>query len=64
MRRAKLRWPNISTLGLIGVVVVWTFFFDLVIEGLFLMPMGLFTYPGAIQVAVDQCRHLLPVADL
>ena len=30
-------------------LVVWAFFFDLVIEGLFLMPMGLFTYPGAIQ---------------
>ena len=49
MRKAKQRWPNISTLGLIGVVIVWTFFFDFVIEGLFLMPMGLFTYPGAIQ---------------
>ena len=49
MRKAKQRWPNINTLGLIGVVIVWTFFFDFVIEGLFLMPMGLFTYPGAIQ---------------
>jgi len=49
MRKAKSRWPNINNLGLIGIVVVWAFFFDLVIEGLFLMPMGLFTYPGAIQ---------------
>ena len=49
MRRAKMRWPGISNLGLIGVLIVWTFFFDLIIEGLFLMPMGLFTYPGAIQ---------------
>ena len=49
MSKAKARWPNISTMGLIGVLVIWTFFFDLVMEGLFLMPMGLFTYPGAIQ---------------
>ena len=49
MRKVKTRWPNISTLGLIGVVVAWGFIFDFVIEGLFLMPMGLFTYPGAIQ---------------
>ncbi|WP_433715046.1 spirocyclase AveC family protein [Nocardia sp. CA-084685] len=49
MRRAKSKWPNISNFGLIGVLIVWTFFFDLVIEGLFLMPMGLFTYPGAIR---------------
>ena len=47
--RPRQRWPNISTIGLIGVVIVWTFFFDFVIEGLFLMPMGLFTYPGAIR---------------
>lgn len=49
MRRAKSRWPNINNVGLIGILIVWTFFFDLVIEGLFLMPMGLFTYPGAIR---------------
>ena len=62
MRRAKSRWPNISNAGLIGVLIVWTFFFDLVMEGLFLMPMGLYIYPGAIRVFVDQCRHLLPMA--
>jgi hypothetical protein len=49
MRNAKSRWPNISNLGLIGVLLVWTFIFDFIIEGLFLMPMGLFTYPGAIK---------------
>jgi hypothetical protein len=49
MRRAKNRWPNISNMGLIGILILWSIFFDLVIEGLFLMPMGLFTYPGAIQ---------------
>ncbi len=49
MRKVKARWPNISNLRLIGVVAVWGFIFDFVIEGLFLMPMGLFTYPGAIQ---------------
>ncbi|MGW4368574.1 spirocyclase AveC family protein [Nocardia takedensis] len=49
MRMAKKKWPDISNVGLIGVLILWTIFFDLVIEGLFLMPMGLFTYPGAIQ---------------
>jgi hypothetical protein len=49
MRRAKAKWPNISNLRLIGVLLIWTFIFDFIIEGLFLMPMGLFTYPGAIQ---------------
>ncbi|BBZ40710.1 spirocyclase AveC family protein [Mycobacterium conspicuum] len=49
MRKAKSRWPNISNAGLIGVLIVWTFFFDMVMEGLFLMPMGLYIYPGAIK---------------
>ena len=49
MRKTKQRWPNISNLRLIGVVAVWGFIFDFFIEGLFLMPMGLFTYPGAVQ---------------
>jgi len=57
MRRAKSRWPNISNAGLIGVLVVWTFFFDFFIEGLFLMPMGLFTYPGAIKSLSINAGH-------
>ncbi|MBV9320786.1 MAG: spirocyclase AveC family protein [Mycobacterium sp.] len=57
MRRAKSRWPNISNIGLISVLIVWTFFFDLIIEGLFLMPMGLFTYPGAIRSLSINAGH-------
>jgi len=49
MRRAKMRWPSLGIPGLLGVLVVFTFFFDIVMEGFFLMPMGLFTYPGAIR---------------
>jgi hypothetical protein len=49
MRRARLRWPNLGVPGLLGVLIVFTFFFDIVMEGFFLMPMGLFTYPGAIK---------------
>jgi hypothetical protein len=49
MRRAKSRWPSIGIPGLLAVVFVFTIFFDVVMEGLFLMPMGLFTYPGAIR---------------
>ncbi|MEU5880521.1 spirocyclase AveC family protein [Spirillospora sp. NPDC047279] len=57
MRKVKARWPGISNLGLIAVVAVWTFFFDFVMEGLFLMPMGLFTYPGAIQSLSINAGH-------
>ncbi|MFP3467821.1 spirocyclase AveC family protein, partial [Leifsonia sp. SIMBA_070] len=49
MRKVKARWPQISNVGLIGVVFAWAFLFDLVMEGLVLMPMGLYTFPGSIQ---------------
>jgi len=49
MRRAKRIWPNISTLRLLGVLFVFTFFFDIVMEGMILMRMGLYCYPGAIK---------------
>ncbi|WP_036566438.1 spirocyclase AveC family protein [Nocardia sp. BMG51109] len=49
MRRVKARWPGISNLGLVGVVAVWAFLFDLVMEGLVLMPMGLYSFPGSIR---------------
>ena len=49
MRKTKERWPNISNLGLLGVLFLWTFVFDVIMEGYFLMPMGLYVYPGAIQ---------------
>ncbi|MBO2447696.1 spirocyclase AveC family protein [Actinomadura barringtoniae] len=57
MRRVKARWPGISNLGLICVVAVWTFVFDFFMEGLFLMPMGLFTYPGAIRSLSINAGH-------
>jgi hypothetical protein len=49
MRKFKARWPQLSNAGLIGVTFVWAVLFDVVMEGFFLMPMGLFTYPGAIK---------------
>jgi hypothetical protein len=57
MRRAKARWPNISNLGLIGVVAVWAFLFDVVMEGFVLLPIGLYTYPGAIRSVSINAGH-------
>jgi len=34
---------------MIGVLFVFTFFFDIVMEGMILMRMGLYCYPGAIK---------------
>jgi hypothetical protein len=57
MRRVKRRWPGISNVGLVGVLMLWSFVFDFIMEGLFLMPMGLFTYPGAIRSLSINAGH-------
>lgn len=57
MRRVKARWPNIGNLGLVGVVAVWAFLFDLVMEGLVLMPIGLYSFPGAIRSVSMNAGH-------
>ena len=49
MRRIKARWPNISNLRLIVVTYAMAFFFDFLMEGLVILPIGFYTYPGAIR---------------
>lgn len=47
MRQAKARWPQMGTLGLIGLVFAFFVVFDVVLEGLILMPLGAYTYAGS-----------------
>jgi hypothetical protein len=49
MRKIKTRWPNISNFRLICATYAFAFLLDFVMEGLILLPIGLFTYPGAIR---------------
>jgi hypothetical protein len=49
MRKIKARWPNISNLRLILVTYALAFLLDFVMEGLVLLPIGFYTYPGAIR---------------
>jgi hypothetical protein len=49
MRKIKSRWPDISNLRLILFTYAAAFVLDFVMEGLILLPTGLYSYPGAIQ---------------
>ena len=49
MRKIKARWPNISNLRLILFTYAFTFVLDFFIEACFMLPFGLYTYPGAIR---------------
>lgn len=49
MRKIKSRWPAISNLRLILVTYAVAIVADFVMEGLIMLPFGLYTYPGAIR---------------
>lgn len=49
MAKVKTRWPAISNRRLIAAMFVFAYIFDFIMEGLILLPAGLYTYPGAIQ---------------
>lgn len=49
MRGMKSRRPNITNLRLILLTYAFTFVLDFVMEACFMLPFGLYTYPGAIR---------------
>jgi hypothetical protein len=49
MRKIKARWPGMSNLRLILATYAAAFVFDIVMEAGFMLPFGLYTYPGAIR---------------
>lgn len=49
MRRIKARWPGISNIRLILVTYAAAFVADFVMEAGFMLPFGLYTYPGSIR---------------
>ncbi|MBI3227632.1 MAG: spirocyclase AveC family protein [Mycolicibacterium cosmeticum] len=57
MRVIKRRFPNISNLRLILVTYALAIVFDFVMEGLVLLPTGVFIYPGAIQSVSINAGH-------
>jgi hypothetical protein len=46
MRRVRARYPRISAPALIGVCLGFIALFDLVLEGIIFLPLGVFEYPG------------------
>ncbi|WP_319437284.1 spirocyclase AveC family protein [Mycobacterium sp. RTGN5] len=49
MRRLKNRWPGMSNLKLILATYAAAIVLDFVMEAGFMLPFGLYTYPGAIR---------------
>ncbi len=61
MRRTKARWPQFGPYRLLLVCFVVLAVFDVVLEGLVMMPMGLFTYVGgAFPILFANAYHVFP----
>lgn len=63
MRRLRQRFPAISNLGLIGSCFVLMMVFDLVLEGLIWMPMGIFGYHGGHLALFPETFHKFPLQE-
>jgi hypothetical protein len=65
MRRARARWPRISWPSLIGICFATMAVFDIVLEGVIWLPLGVFEYPGGHWALFGQhSYHKYPVQEL
>ena len=65
MRRAKARWPRIGKVGLISLCFVSMVAFDIILEGVIFMPLGIWEYPGGRGLAIfSGTYHAFPVNEI
>jgi len=64
MRRARRRWPTMSNAALIGVCFVAMCLFDVVLEGLLWLPLGVFEYPGGHWALFPDTYHKYPLNEM
>ena len=64
MRWAKRRWPRITTGGLVAWCFVSLCVFDVVLEGLIWLPLGVFEYPGGHWSLFPSTYHKYPLNEM
>jgi Spirocyclase AveC-like len=64
MRWARRRWPRITTAGLVAWCYVTMCVFDLVLEGLIWLPLGVFEYPGGHWSLFPSTYHKYPLNEM
>jgi Spirocyclase AveC-like len=65
MRRAKAKWPRIGTVGLIGICLASMVVFDIVLEAVIFMPLGVWEYPGGRGPAIfSGTYHAFPLNEI
>jgi hypothetical protein len=49
MRKTKARWPHLTTFRIILLTYAMAIVFDFIMEACIILPLGLYSYPGAIR---------------
>jgi hypothetical protein len=49
MRKIKARWPHLTTFRIILLTYAMAIVFDFIMEACIILPLGLYSYPGAIR---------------
>ena len=64
MRTARKRWPQLSPVQLGVICVVAMFAFDIVLEGVMFMPLGVWEYPGGHFNIFPNTYHKFPLTEM
>lgn len=64
MRRAKQRWPGLTTAWLVAICFGAMCVFDVVLEGLIWLPLGVFEYPGGPLAIFPDTYHKYPLTEM
>jgi len=64
MRTAKSRWPALSGIGLVAICFGVMCAMDIVAEGLVLLPLSFWEYPGGPGLMFSDAYHKFPINEL
>jgi hypothetical protein len=64
MRRARNRWPHMSAVKLATICVVALWIFDIILEGIIFMPLGVWEYPGGHFNIFPNTYHKFPITEM
>ena len=64
MRTARKRWPNLSSVQLAAICFLAMFVFDVILEGIIFMPLGIWEYPGGHFSIFPNTYHKFPLTEM
>jgi hypothetical protein len=64
MRSARNRWPQMSAAKLAAICFAAMFVFDVILEGIIFMPLGVWEYPGGHFSIFPNTYHKFPLTEM